>query len=70
MTDDQKTVLSAYQPLESGAEDLTMSAFLEELPNTIPQCNLCPSEIEHFFLQSTTDKPKIKKKIFDIKLIN
>jgi hypothetical protein len=47
-----------------------MSAFLEELPNTIPQCNLCPSEIEHFFLQSTTDKPKIKKKIFDIKLIN
>ena len=70
LTDDQKKSLSSYQPLAAGDGTLTMSAFLEELPNTIPQCNLCPSETEHFFLQSTTDKLKIKKKIFDIKLIN
>lgn len=67
MKSNQEKLMQSYQPLTSDVDISDMAKFIEKLPNPIPQCNLCPSMLDNFYLQSTTDKPKIKKKIFNIK---
>ena len=59
---EDRNLLESYQPLEVTADTATMQDFLEQhIKNVIPQCKLCPSELKNIFLQSSTDKPKIKK---------
>lgn len=58
---EDKQLIDAYEPLESSADQQTMSQFLENLGNPMPQCKLCPSNLKSISLQSSTDKPKVKK---------
>jgi organic radical activating enzyme len=54
-------LLDSYQPLESTASTEVMDDFLENLKKPMPQCKLCPSKLLPIKLQSSTDKPKVKK---------
>lgn len=70
MTISQQNLLASYQPLEVQSDYQTMQDFFTNLPNAMRQCSLCPSTLHHIALQSSTDKPKIKRKIFEINPIN
>lgn len=67
MTDAQRDLMNQYQPLSVTDNDNVTAAFLDALPNAIPQCQLCPSRLETVHLESSTKKPKIKKRVVDIK---
>jgi organic radical activating enzyme len=69
MTREQSALLSQYQPLTPDVDPESMINFFHDLPKVIPQCTLCPSKLQKVFLESSTDKPKIKKKTFHIKSI-
>lgn len=69
MTNAQRNLMNQYRPLSVDDDDFTTKKFFNALPNAIPQCQLCPSELKTFHLKSDTNKPKIKKKIINIKPI-
>jgi sulfatase maturation enzyme AslB (radical SAM superfamily) len=66
MTPQQTKLMSSYQPLTVDADHNSTIAFLDRIKRGIPQCQLCPSELEPVYLKSSTTKPKIKKKVIDI----
>jgi organic radical activating enzyme len=61
MTDEEKTLLSEYQPLTVDQDLETMQIFVNNIRQVIPQCQLCPSNLVSNHLQSSTQKPKIIK---------
>lgn len=61
MTDEEKTLLSEYQPLTVDQDLETMQNFVDNIRKVIPQCQLCPSKLVGTYLQSSTQKPKIIK---------
>jgi organic radical activating enzyme len=67
MTEQQQELLLQYQPLTVDQDCGSMEKFLQEhVRNPIPQCSLCPSKLETVHLEASTNKPKIKKKVFAI----
>jgi organic radical activating enzyme len=61
-TQQDRDLLESYTPLTADANYDSMKDFVDNhLPNTIPQCKLCPSKLENIFLESSTNKPKVKK---------
>jgi len=68
MSEDQKILLRQYQPLTADTPPAELEKLLEGLKNVIPQCSLCPSKLDPIVLNSTTDKPKVKKKVVQIHL--
>jgi organic radical activating enzyme len=58
---EDQQLIDAYEPLESSTDQPTMQMFLQNLSEPMPQCKLCPSKLDPIFLQSGTDKPKVKK---------
>lgn len=67
MTDAQQDLINQYQPLSVSDDDNEAAVFLNALSDVIPQCQLCPSRLETVHLESNTNKPRIKKRVFDIK---
>lgn len=61
ISDSDQRLLLDYQPLTVEHKLQYMDHFLKNLENPIPQCKLCPSSLENVYLQSSTNKPKIKK---------
>jgi organic radical activating enzyme len=66
MSEDQQSLIGQYQPLTVDTHPNDLEKSLQDLKNFIPQCSLCPSKLDSIALQSTTDKPKVKKKVFQI----
>jgi organic radical activating enzyme len=52
------SLLKSYQPILPETVTETVD---DDLKHTIPQCKLCPENLEWVRLNSSTDKPKVKK---------
>ena len=61
MSDSDLALLKSYQPLTSERPIEDYQKFVGNIRNTIPQCKLCPSNLETILLQSSTNKPKVIK---------
>lgn len=55
-------LLLDYKPAQIEFNDDQLAKFLKELPNPIPQCQLCPEKVERHTFQSGFKKIKIVKK--------
>ena len=58
---EDQQLLHAYQPLTADQSVDEIQKSIDNIRNTIPQCKLCPSNLETILLQSSTKKPKIVK---------
>jgi len=61
MTEQDKKLLAEYAPLTVDADAADIQLFIDNLEHAIPQCKLCPSQLEKIPLQANTVKPRIKK---------
>lgn len=61
MSDQQRSLMESYRPLEPDDDDVTMEKFVANLRNPMPQCALCPEQLDRIPLKSSTDKPRVKK---------
>jgi hypothetical protein len=63
ISDQNLTLLNSYQPLTVDQSTNEMSEFINNLPNEIPQCKLCPESLEYTPISSSTKKIKIVKRV-------
>lgn len=61
ISDEDKKLLMDYKPLDVSASAEETEKFISQIGKPIPQCKLCPSNIENFEINASTDKPKIIK---------
>jgi organic radical activating enzyme len=61
LTTEDLRLLDSYKPLLASDSDDVFDTFLDGLTSYIPQCSLCPSNIELITIHSSTKKLKIKK---------
>ena len=54
-------LLKSYKPATANLQDSELEDFLNNLPNPIDQCKLCPSNLESYSVIGDRPKEKIKK---------
>jgi organic radical activating enzyme len=62
ISDEDTELLNSYQPMTVDRPLEEIKAFLDNLPYEIPQCKLCPANLEYQQIQSSTKKIKLVKK--------
>lgn len=63
ITPEDKKLLADYVPLTCDADSVQIKSFVDNLVHSMPQCKLCPSELQNVLLRSGVVKPKITKRI-------
>lgn len=66
MTNADRDLLQAYRPLLHTDSVDDMQQWINHVFDVIPQCALCPSQLDSVKLQSSLIKPKITKKVIPI----
>ena len=61
ISSDDKNLLLDYKPLSSDATVEEIEIFVNNLRQSIPQCTLCPENLNEIEFFASTNKPKIKK---------
>lgn len=62
ISDEDKKLLESYRPLTVNSSDDDIYEFLANLRKEMPQCKLCPAELQSQYFQSDTNKIKIVKR--------
>jgi organic radical activating enzyme len=62
INDEDTTLLNSYRPLTVDQSIDTIKTFVNNLPNQIPQCKLCPESLTSGIIKASTNKIKILKR--------
>lgn len=61
MSERDINLLESYCALTVHDDDDEFESFISKLKHHMPQCSLCPSNLDIFELHSSTNKPRVKK---------
>lgn len=69
ITKTQNHLLNKYKPATIDFTEQQLDTFLKNLKHSIPQCSLCPENLDNYELTGKEPKPKLKRRDVEQKVI-